>query len=303
MAMTVAWVPFPDLAVSLTTQTDEVVCFGDDGLVPGTVGRVEFWAMPHPISQDALELLERMPCLEVVQLLSSGVDHVLPHLPQGVALYNAPHLRGESTAEVALTLALAALNHVSVWTALQRGHTWKWLPPRSGLTGRSVLLVGYGHVGKAIYRMLSGFGVDTTVVASRARPGVSSVSDLADLLPSADVVFLAAPLGPTTMGMFGEREFSAMKDGALLVNVSRGGLIDTDALVAALRRHKVHAALDVTDPEPLPETHPLWDCPNVVISPHMGGNVLGIAERGREFVANQLADFRSGRALQHRVDR
>lgn len=301
--MTVAWVPFPDLAMSLKTDAHEVVFFGDDvNRIPESVGRVDFWAMPHPISSDALGLLDRMTHLRVIQLLSSGVDHVLPYLPNGVALHNAPHLRGESTAEVALTLTLAALNDVPRWTALQRSATWEWLPPRQGLTGSSVLVVGHGNVGKALHRMLCGFNVDVTIVATEARPGVRSTSDLPSLLPAADVVVIAAPLGPTTLRMFGEREFSAMKDGALLVNVARGALVDTDALVAALRGNKIRAAVDVADPEPPPRTHPLWNCPNLLISPHVGGNAMGIAERGRDFVATQLANFHAGRPLQYRVD-
>ncbi|MGQ4616329.1 NAD(P)-dependent oxidoreductase [Nocardia sp. R7R-8] len=300
MTLTI-WVPFADLTLPPDVDRDRVGVFTDSSGAPGPAGAVEFWALPHPVASSSAAMLADMPNLRVLQLISSGVDHVLPYLPPGVAVHNAPHLRAESTAEAAVSLILASLNNMSDWFALQRRKQWEWLPPRRCLTGKTVLLVGYGAVGQQIRRMLSGFDVDVVVVAQHPRPGIASAEQLDTLVPTADVVVLALPLTERTRHLFGREQIGNMKDGALLVNVSRGEIVDTAALLHALSTTRITAALDVTDPEPLPDGHPLWSAPGLLISPHVGGNPLHIEVAARAFLTEQIDRFVSGRELEFPV--
>jgi phosphoglycerate dehydrogenase-like enzyme len=168
-----------------------------------------------------------------------------------------------------------------------------------------VLIIGYGNIGAAIERRLAGFEVaSVTRVARRPRTEpveVHPTEDLPELLPLADVVILVAPHTPQTEGMIGSRELAAMPDGALLVNVARGKLVDTDALLAETSTGRIRAALDVTDPEPLPPEHPLWRTPGVLISPHVGGASTAFFPRADRLIAAQLGRFAAGKELENRI--
>ena len=168
-----------------------------------------------------------------------------------------------------------------------------------------MLIVGYGNIGQAIEARLAGFEVASiTRVARRARDGevlVHAIDDLPELLPEADVVFLIAPLTPQTEGLIGAAELDLLPDGALLVNVARGKLVDTDALTAATATGRIRAALDVTDPEPLPEDHPLWHNPGVLISPHVGGASSAFWPRADRLIAAQLQRFAAGQELENKI--
>ena len=160
-----------------------------------------------------------------------------------------------------------------------------------------MLIVGYGSIGAAVERRLAGFEVEISRVARSARPGVRPVSDIAEMLPRADVVILTTPLTAETEGLV-DRDFLArMADGALLVNVSRGRVVDSEALLAELNAGRLHAALDVTEPEPLPSDHPLWCAPNVLISPHVGGLTAALAPRARRLLVDQLRRHVAGEPL------
>jgi len=175
----------------------------------------------------------------------------------------------------------------------------------TSLADRRVLIVGYGRIGAAIERRLAGFEVaSVTRVARRARTGevpVHAIGELGSLLPQADVVFVITPLTPDTEHLIGAAELAAMPEGALLVNVARGRVVDTDALVAATATGRVRAALDVTDPEPLPSDHPLWRTPGVLISPHVGGQSTAFQPRMLRLVREQLARFAAGEPLANTV--
>jgi phosphoglycerate dehydrogenase-like enzyme len=207
-----------------------------------------------------------------------------------------------STAELALALALASGRHLDEFARLQTTGTWQ---PRFGtaLADRRVLILGYGHIGAAIEARLAGFEVaSVTRVARRARTGppqVHPIEDLPALLPEADVVFVIAPHTPETEGLVGAAELAALPDGALLVNVARGKLVDTDALVAETGSGRLHAALDVTEPEPLPADHPLWRVPQVLVSPHVGGASTAFWPRADRLVAAQLRRFAAGEPLEN----
>lgn len=171
------------------------------------------------------------------------------------------------------------------------------------LSGKTVLIVGYGSIGAAIEARLVPFGVKMQRVARSARttPEVHAVSDLRHLLPEADIVVVIVPLTAETRGLIGSTEIDLMKRGALLVNAARGPVVVTDALVEALTEHRIRAALDVTDPEPLPEGHPLWLAPNCLITPHVGGSTPEFIHRAFQFGAEQVRRFIAGKTLENIV--
>ena len=169
------------------------------------------------------------------------------------------------------------------------------------LHGQRVLIVGYGSIGEAIEQRLLPFGVQIDRVARCPRAGVFGVDKLPDLLPQADVVVLAVPQTSETAGMIGKEQIAAMKPGALLVNAARGPVVDTDALVAALEAGHIRAALDVTDPEPLPEGHPLWKAPNLLLTPHVAGSTPMFMTRAMRFAAEQIERYLKGDPLENVV--
>jgi phosphoglycerate dehydrogenase-like enzyme len=171
------------------------------------------------------------------------------------------------------------------------------------LTGMIVLLVGYGSIGKEIERMLAPFHVELVRVARSARtePKVHAVDELDSLLPQAEIVILILPSTAETRGLIGASQFALMRQGALLVNAARGPIVDTNALMAALQSGKIRAALDVTDPEPLPDGHPLWSCPNLLITPHVGGSSPQFSPRALRVAADELRRYISGEPLHNVV--
>jgi len=178
----------------------------------------------------------------------------------------------------------------------------QWKPEwTTSLADRKVLIVGYGSVGAAIERRLDGFEVEVTRVARSAREGVHALTELPTLLPEADVVILIVPLTDETRGMVDADFMSRMKEGALLVNMARGPVVDTEALVTELEQRRILAAVDVTDPEPLPSGHPLWRAPGLLISPHVGGASSVMWPRAHRLVQEQLERFATGEPLLHVV--
>lgn len=300
------WLPFPDVTAAESAVgplPDGLVadCFLADGTWPASIAEVEFLVAPymHPASEVMARAAE-MTSLRVVQLLSAGYDNFLPYLPPGVQLCNAGGVHDASTAELAVALALANNRHLDTYARNMTTGTWG-NDFATSLADRQVLIVGYGRIGAAIERRLAGFEVGSvTRVARHARTGdvpVHAISDLPALLPSAEVVFVITPLTPDTEHLIGAAELAALPDGALLVNVSRGRVVDTDALVAATASGRIRASLDVTDPEPLPSDHPLWHTPGVLVSPHVGGQSTAFYPRMRRLVHDQLARFAAGEPL------
>src|SRR5260221_3951308 len=167
------------------------------------------------------------------------------------------------------------------------------------LADKTVLIVGYGAIGKAFERRLAGFETNVLRVARTARDGVSGFEELPELLPQADVVVLIVPSTPETRGMVDEAFLARMKDSALLVNVARGVIVDTDALVAETASGRLRAALDVTDPEPLLPDHPLWSIPNVLITPHVGGASTAFLPRALRLIRDQLRRYAAGEPLEN----
>jgi phosphoglycerate dehydrogenase-like enzyme len=300
------WLPYPDVATAVSELgplPDGLVADGflADGTWPDSVAEVELLVSPymHP-APAVMARVDEMTNLKVVQLLSAGYDNFVPYLRDGVQLCNAAGVHDASTAELAVALALANNRHLDTYARNMTTGSWR-TDFSTSLADRRVLIVGYGRIGSAIERRLAGFEVaSVTRVAGHARtgePAVHAISDLPSLLPEADVVFVITPLTPETEGLIGAAELAALPDDALLVNVSRGKVVDTAALVAATASGRIRASLDVTDPEPLPSDHPLWLTPGVFISPHVGGQSSAFQPRMRALVRAQLARFAAGEPL------
>lgn len=274
----------------------DVDVYDGSGPPPRGIEAVELFVLPYMSGPGPARLMADMPSLRVAQTLTAGVDDVRPLVPEGVTLCNARGVHDASTAELAVALVLASLRGIPDFVrSAQRG---RWAPSRrDALADRTVLLVGYGSVGEAVERRLDGFECAVVRVARRARDGVHAFGDLPRLLPSADVVVLTVPMTDETRGMVDAAFLARMRDGALLVNVARGPVVDTGALLAEVASGRLRAALDVTDPEPLPDDHPLWSVPTVLISPHVGGNSTAFVPRAQRLVAEQLRRLVAGEEL------
>lgn len=293
--------PFDHLT-GLPDELDVHVWDAEPSLPPADVlDDVELYVLPYTFEPVTREIVGRMPRLRVVQTLTAGYEHVVPFLRDGIALCNARGVHDASTAELTVALTLAALRDVPRFVRSQDRQEWAYgFYP--ALADKTVLIVGYGSVGKAIEARLAGFECDVLRVARTARDGVAGIDALPELVGRADVVILILPLTDETRQLVDADLLSRMRDGALLVNVARGGIVDTDALVAELATGRIHAALDVTDPEPLPPGHPLWTAPNVLISPHVGGASSAFEPRARRLVLQQLARFAAGDPLANQVE-
>ena len=309
--MPLAWVPYADRAEAerrlgrIPAGLDLDFYRAEDGDArPGTLDEVAFYVLPYMKGPSVLEKPADMPKLQVVQTLTAGYEEFLPMVPPAVTLCNAAGLHDTSTAELAMALALASGRRLDSFVRSQEAGAWRPVFGQA-LADQRVLIVGYGHIGQAIEQRLQGFEVaSVTRVARRGRSGppeVRPIGDLHRLLPGADVVFLIAPHTAETERMIGARELALLPDGALLVNVARGKLVDTDALVAELAAGRIRAALDVTEPEPLPAGHPLWRQPGVLISPHVGGLSTAFAPRADRLIAAQLRRFAAGEPLENVV--
>jgi phosphoglycerate dehydrogenase-like enzyme len=160
-----------------------------------------------------------------------------------------------------------------------------------------VVVLGAGDIARRVAAALRVFDASVTLVARTARADVRTLADLPGLLPATRVVVVALPLTDQTRGLVDAAFLAALPAGAVVVNVARGAIVDTGALLAELERRRLSAFLDVTDPEPLPPDHPLWAAPNVLITPHVGGGTSGWQRRGYRLVREQLRRYAAGEAL------
>jgi phosphoglycerate dehydrogenase-like enzyme len=243
-----------------------------------------------------MPVLAKLPRLRLIQLMSAGSEHAIAFVPPGVTLCNARGVHDPAVAEWVMAVILAQTRQLPRFMAAQQARIWD--PARSeSLAGQTVLIVGYGSIGEAVERMLVPFGVTMERIARHARPGVSSMDDLPTALPKADIVILLVPVTPATTGLVDARFLSQMHDHALLVNAARGSIVDTDALLAELQSGRLRAALDVTDPEPLPAGHPLWSAPGLLLTPHVAGAMTTAMSRVMTIVRDQLARYAAGEPL------
>ncbi|MEU5310119.1 2-hydroxyacid dehydrogenase [Streptomyces sp. NPDC021562] len=294
-----AWLPIPpDEFTELPEGLDYL--FWDGGQeFPGDPADCAVYVVPYMKRQPVkVRPLQGMRNVRLIQTLTAGVDDMIAAqdlIVPGVQLCNARGVHEASTAELALALTLASLRGIPGFVRAQQQEHWQ-----SGfhpaLADRNVLIVGYGAIGEAIEGRLVPFEVARVARVARsgrasARGPVHPLTELPNLLPEADVVILSTPLTDTTRGLVDAEFLARMKNGALLVNVARGPVVDTKALLAELESGRVTAALDVTDPEPLPAGHPLWQAPGVLISPHVGGPTSAFLPRAKRLVTEQLNRF------------
>ena len=283
---------------------------------------IDVW-IPDPYSTRAIRAWPRLRGVKLVLAMMAGTEWVPETVGPHVTICNAHGAHNISTAEWTVAAILTMLKYFSLYLDIQRAGAWRRrieasshyakitgdtstvYPPvlQEELTGKTVLLVGYGAIGKEIERMLAPFAVEMIRVARTARsePEVHAVSELDTLLPRADIVILILPATAESRGLIGKRQLGLLRQGALLVNAARGPIVDTDALVEALQSGRIRAALDVTDPEPLPEGHPLWKCPNLLLTPHVGGSTPQFAPRALRTVSSELRRYMKGEPLRNVV--
>ncbi len=304
----IAWVPYESVELAHQKLGDlpgsvELVAFPDVESWPNSIAEVEFLVLPYMSGNRGLDRSEEMTGLKVVQLQTAGYEGVLERVPDGVAVCNAAGVHDASTAELAVGLAIASGRRLDRFARRQAEHHWDQQFGES-LADKRVLILGYGGIGASIERRLAGFEVASiTRVARRPRsePEVHPVSELTELLAEVDIVFVIVPLSEETTGLIDAEALAALPDGAMVVNVSRGKVVDTDALLAEVSSGRLRAALDVTDPEPLPPEHPLWDCENALIVPHVGGASTAFFPRRDRLIAAQLTRLADGESLANEV--
>jgi phosphoglycerate dehydrogenase-like enzyme len=244
--------------------------------------------------------LPRLQHLKVVQTLTAGVDWILPHLPPGIVLCDAAGVHDIPVSEWIVAAVLGAVKRFPEFRDAQREQRWayRWV---DDLEGSTVLFLGYGSIARAAEKRLAPFEVEFIRVARTARQGVYGFAELPALLPKADVIINLLPYTPQTDRLIGAEHFTQMKSGALFVNAGRGKTVDQEALVEAIRAKQVRLVSDVTDPEPLPEGHPLWSLPEVFLTPHIAGSTPRLFERGFRLVRQQVARYVRSEPLQNVV--
>lgn len=289
--------------------------------VPEAGTEVEFLISPlYPRQLKAI--YPPLAGVKVVQSLMAGVDWALAEVRPGGAdsgpvVCDAQGCHNAMTSEWVLMAILAMLKYVPLYVGIQADGEWRGRnrvdaayqklhllkqvtdPPVlvEELTGKKILIVGSGSIGRSIEERLAPFEVEIVRVARHAREGVEPVEKLKGLLPDADIVVLIVPLTPETTGMIGAAELALMKQGALLVNAARGPVVVTEALVEVLHAGRIHAAVDVTDPEPLTTGHPLWSAPNLLITPHIATSSPRFMERPMKLAAQQVKRYVNGEPL------
>jgi phosphoglycerate dehydrogenase-like enzyme len=252
-----------------------------------------------PPYMGAVKLLAALDGVEVrlVQSQSIGYDGVLQRLPAGVAFANAASVHEGPAAEIGMALLLAAQRDLPRFVRQQDAETWRGGFTR-GMFGLRVVILGAGGLGSAMYDRLLPFGARPVRVARSRRTDdrgeVAALADLPELLAASDAVIVCLPLDDSTRGLVDAPFLAALPDGAILVNIGRGQIVDTDALVAEVATGRLRAALDVTDPEPLPAGHALWNAPGALISPHVGGQVTTMPDAVEALVRRQIAALESG---------
>ena len=283
---------------------------------------IDVW-IPDPYATRAMRAWPHLHGVKLVLSMMAGTEWIPGTVGPHVTICNAHGAHNIPTAEWTLAAILAMLKYFPLYLDIQKSGIWKRRFEASAhyaqitgdtrpfhpevmleeLTGKTVLLVGYGAIGKEIERMLAPFDVKMLRVARSARtaPEVHVVSELERLLPEAEVVILILPSTAETKGLMGRQQLALMRQGALLVNAARGPIVDTDALVEALNLGRIRAALDVTDPEPLPVGHPLWSCPNLLITPHVAASSPQFAPRALRTVADELRRYMKGEPLKNVV--
>jgi phosphoglycerate dehydrogenase-like enzyme len=295
----VVWTQWADLEApdGVTLLHPDTAPLDGDGLES-----VTFYVPPYMSGRSGLDPVKRMPALCHLQLANAGFDDAVEYARPGLTIYNARGVHDMSTAELALALTLASERGFPDFFRAQQNGKWRPKKYRSLWRAR-VGIIGFGSIGQTIAQMMAPFEVEVVPFTRRGQSGTNRMDALSTLLPTLDVVVLILPATPDTVGLVDAAFLASMKDDALLVNVARGSIVITDALVCELESGRLRAAIDVTDPEPLPPGHALWSCDNVIISPHVGGNSSAFEPRMRRLIISQLEKLVAGVPLDNAVIR
>ena len=287
------WSEFSDLVIPNSLQTLPI-----QGDFPHSdvLSKITFYVLPYMSDLRAIQPIAEMTSLQVIQSPNAGVDELSAILPNGVTLCNARGVHDASTAELAIGLTISVRRGFADFMINQRQGIWNH-ERHNSLVDSRVGIVGMGSIGSLIARHLEVFDVEVIGFTRTGSNGTKTMSDFDKLLPTLDVLILILPLTPESYHLMNRERIQSMKAGATLINVARGGIVDTDALVDALNSGKISAGLDVTDPEPLPQGHRLWNSPNVIITPHVGGDSSAFNTRIRALLESQLNKFATGQPL------
>ncbi|MGW7007483.1 2-hydroxyacid dehydrogenase [Streptomyces sp. NPDC054933] len=297
------WLPIDPATIDGLPEGPEYVYWDGEDEFPADPRDIDFYVPPYMRGAEvATRPLRHGARPRVVQTLTAGIDHVQDHVPPDAVLCNARGVHDASTAELAVTLTLASLRGIPRFVRGQDGEKW-YAGMYPALADKTVVIVGYGSIGAAVEDRLAPFECRVVRVARSARETergpVHAVAELPDLLPGADVVILVTPLTEQTRNLVDADFLARMPDGALLVNVARGAVVDTKALLGELESGRLCAALDVTEPEPLPAGHPLWHAPGALITPHVGGSSSAFPPRARRLLCEQLRLYITGEPLRN----
>lgn len=291
----VVWTQWPDLDEIPGVELLNPINYP---LENSDLSKIEFYVPVYMSGKKGLDYVPHMTNLKYLQLPNAGYDDALAYVRPGITLCNATGVHDDSTAELAVGLAIAGRRGFSEFGKDQVNATWNHRRFPS-LSDSKIGIIGYGSIGKTIDKNLSGFAVEVIAFSKSGRDGSLKIEELDNHLPSLDIVILILPLNDESKNLFDARRLALMKDGALIVNVARGSIINTEALISELNSGRLWAALDVTDPEPLPSDHPLWKAKNVLIIPHVGGHSTAFDSRCRKLVNAQLKSLISGKPLKN----
>jgi phosphoglycerate dehydrogenase-like enzyme len=302
MAITRLWVPHAAGVPALGPLPGDVIVdvWDGDGPPPAGADEVRMYVPPWVPHGPTADIMTELANLRVVQALTAGVERVRPHVPPGVTLCTARGVHDAATSEWVVTAMLASQRDFPMLIREQIAGDVPRRPSQS-LDGQRVLILGYGSIGQAVERRLTGFDVEITRVASRAREGVHGPEDLTRLLSDTDILVVLVSMSEATRALVGRAELDALPDGALVVNAARGGLLDQDALTEHVGAGRLRAALDVADPDPLPADHPLRTSPRVLYTPHRAGSTVRTIPSVYAFIGRQLGRLVRGEPLENVV--
>jgi len=273
-----------------------------DGFIPAEsqLEDIEFYAPSYMGGIKTFEVIAKMKNLKTVHYSQAGYEDILPHIPSHVILCNASGLHDVSTSELAVGLTIASRRGFAEFMDNQKNGIWQ-RRRKPALADSHVGIIGYGNIGKRIASLLEMFETKVTAFSRSGADGAVKISEFDKYLPDLDVIILILPLTKESKNFINADRIKKMKDGATLINLARGAIVDTDALVAELNTGRITAGLDVTDPEPLPKGHPLWSAPNLIITPHVGGDSAAFDPRARKMVQEQLTRLAEKKPLLNQI--
>jgi phosphoglycerate dehydrogenase-like enzyme len=273
---------------------------GNFPLETSDLSQISFYVPTYMTGAQGLEFTKKMSSLKYLQVPNAGFDDAIEFLRPGITLCNARGVHDASTAELAVALAIASRRGFHDFAIAQRDGTWdhKRYP---SFNDSKIGIVGAGSISKKLQSYLAPYDVEIRTFSRSGSEGSIPISDFDLHLPDLDIVFLVLPLNAQSLNMFDARRLGLMKDGSVLVNVARGPIVNTEALIAELNSGRISAGLDVTSPEPLPSDHPLWSAKNCIITPHVGGDSSAFESRGKTLVEDQLKLLARGVQLENIV--